>query len=215
MHWREGMSRRDIHAVLQWFLYFLEDFCNSLFQTSYWIFCHQLHFLTSKPPVLFWVFFFHGDSLNTEIIQECTFEPEQILTIWAGNPGMNIPASQSQVFHKIQRWLAKLISSHSFPHSLHQYYRCLLLQVMVWGGKGHGLFFQDFTDEWKRPAREQWMTPPRGIKVKGLWPVWDQWEVLCLELSALWAGWMGRALAGGEAPGRWISLDCSGPHLSC
>lgn len=27
---------------------------------------------------------------------------------------------------------------------------------MVWGGEEHGLYFEDFTDEWKGPAHEQW-----------------------------------------------------------
>lgn len=34
---------------------------------------------------------------------------------------------------------------------------------MVWNVEGHGLYFQEFTDNWKRPAHEQlqyqWATP--------------------------------------------------------
>lgn len=44
---------------------------------------------------------------------------------------------------------------------VHSFLRCikmssdLLLQIMVWGGERHGLYFQDFTNLWKEPAHEQ------------------------------------------------------------
>lgn len=45
----------------------------------------------------------------------------------------------------------------------------LLLQIMVWGGERHGLYFQDFTNLWKEPAHEQWQHQGGSSAYVGVW----------------------------------------------